>query len=497
MNRLLLGAAAIPAALLAQQDIVAPGNPILADGRYYSADPAPFVDGETLYILTGRDEAPVGVNDFIMNEWQLLVTTDVASDRWRHYPAIAKPEAIFVWADRGRAYAGQIVKGTDGRFYLYASVVEKKSNADDRFAIGVAVADTPLGPWRDAHPAGPIISQVVPVTNRIQNIDPTISIDDDGRVFIFWGTFGRLRGMELARDMTTPAGPETTIPGLTGFFEAPWIMKRRGTYYMLYAGNDAGPHSDCTPAIYHACIAYGTAPSPLGPWTYRGVILKPVSSTTSHPGAVEFKGHWYLAYHTADAVGGGHFRRSVAIDRLAWNDDITPAAILPVLPTKRPPPSLAPTRNIAGAATASASDEPIPVQFWIKALNDGIVRQSPLPPDMWSTWTGRNPPQSWVEYRWPQPVTIDGARIRFFADQPAGSGIGIAPPAAWHLEYWAKGWKRIAARYGNAATHFEVARFPGVTTNRLRAVFGASRRGNDIAGVAVEEWEVLAAPSSR
>ena len=101
------------------------------------------------------------------------------------------------------------------------------------------MADTPLGPWRDAHPAGPIISQAVPVANRIQNIDPTRLVDDDGRVFIFWGTFGRLRGMELARDMTTPAGPETTITGLTGFFEAPWIMKRRGTYYMLYAGNAA------------------------------------------------------------------------------------------------------------------------------------------------------------------------------------------------------------------------------------------------------------------
>src|SRR3546814_14061651 len=81
-------------------------------------------------------------------------------------------------------------------------------------------------------------------------------------------------------DLITPVGPEQVIKGLTGFFEAPWIMKRKGVYYMLYAGNNAGPDSVCTPAVYHACQAYGTAPSPLGQWTWRGVVLKPVSSTT-------------------------------------------------------------------------------------------------------------------------------------------------------------------------------------------------------------------------
>src|SRR3546814_7641844 len=55
----------------------------------------------------------------------------------------------------------------------------KESGAKDRFAIGVAVADSPLGPWRDAHPAGPIISQRVPQANEIQNIDPTVLVDDD------------------------------------------------------------------------------------------------------------------------------------------------------------------------------------------------------------------------------------------------------------------------------------------------------------------------------
>jgi len=454
-------------------------NPILADGRVYTTDPAPLVDGDTLVLLTGRDTAPPGVNDFIMPEWQLLETRDMV--HWTHHPAIARPETLFHWAEPGRAYAGQIVKA-HGRYWLYAPVLQRGDGPGDRFAIGVGVADSPRGPWRDAHPSGPIVSQTVPVANDIQNIDPTVLIDDDGRVFLIWGTFGQLRGLELAADMTTPIGPEHRLAGLTGFFEAPWLMKRRGTYYMLYAANTAGPDSACTPTLYHACIAYGTAPGPFGPWTYRGVVLKPVSSTTSHPGAVEYRGQWYLAYHTADAVGGGHFRRSVAIDRLDWNDGVTPPAIRPVVPTRRPAPPPGATRNIAGAATAAASNQPLPVRYWIAALNDGRTPPAPLPPELWASRTQARP---WIEYRWPTPVRIDGTRLRFFAD-PAADKAGVTLPAAWHLEYWAGGWQSLPGRYPVAADRVVTVDIPAITTRCLRAVFDAPT------GVAVSEWEALA-----
>jgi hypothetical protein len=474
------------------------GNPILADGRYYSTDPAPVVIDGKLWILAGRDEAPDGINDFIMNEWQLLETAEPAGGVWRHYPAIARPEAVFAWAAPGRAYAGQIVRGHDGKFYMYAPVMEASSDARDTFAIGVAVADRMTGPWRDAHPAGPIISQRVPEPNTIQNIDPTVMFDDDGRLYIYWGTFGQLRGMELAGDMVTPKGHEIRIAGLTGFFEAPWLMKRKGVYYMLYAGNAVGP--DCTPAVYHACIAYGTATAPLGPWTYRGVILKPVSSTTSHSGAVAFQGQWYLAYHTADAVGGNHFRRSVALDRMEWDDSVVPAAIRPVVPTRRPLPPVAASRNIAMSATTAASNQPIPAQYWINALNDGIRRLSPLPPDMWGTWRGAdNPAHPWIEYRWAQPVTLNASRIWFWADHPAGAGEGVAPPRSWRIEYWDGGWKPVAdaSGYGTAAGTVQETRFAAVTTRCLRAAFDASATGSGTAGVAVTEWEVLTPHAGR
>ncbi|MCG7347866.1 family 43 glycosylhydrolase [Sphingomonas sp. ACRSK] len=486
---LALLAAAWPAAAQQGVPVQSAGNPILAGGRFYSTDPAPVVIDDTLYILAGRDETPPDVNDFIMNEWQLLATQDPAAGAWTHYPAVATPEGIFRWAEPGRAYAGQIVKGPDGRLYLYAPVLEANTDARDGFAIGVAVADSPTGPWVDAHPTGPIVSQRVPEPNTIQNIDPTVLVDDDGRVYLYWGTFGKLRGIELERDMVTPKGHQVAVTALTGFFEAPWLMKRKGVYYLLYAGNNAGPDSPCTPTLYHACIAYGTAPTALGLWTYRGTVLKPVSSTTSHPGAVEYRGQWYLAYHTADGAGGGHFRRSVAIDRLEWDDSVSPPAIRPVVPTRSPQPVPPPSRNIAPAATPAASNEPIPVRYWLRALNDGAIRASPLPPEMWGSAAAANPPQQWIEYRWPKPVTVQESRIWFFADRQAG----IAAPAAWRIDYWDGSWRPVprADRYGTAAGAFQQTRFVPVRTRCLRAVFQATRADETNAAMAVQEWEVL------
>jgi hypothetical protein len=471
------------------------GNPILSDGTYYSADPAPIVVGGTLYILAGRDEAPPNVNNFIMNEWQLFATKDVASKRWLHYPGILRPEMVFAWSKPGHAYAGQIVQGADKRFYLYAPVQEGKRDHADPFVIGVAVADSPLGPWKDAHPSGPIVSQSVPEPNNIQNIDPTVMVDKDGRVYLYWGTFGRLRGIELDNDMVTPKGREISVTGLTGFFEAAWLFRRKDTYYMVYADNQAGPKSLCTPAVYHACIAYGTANSPLGPWKYQGVILDPVSSTTSHPGVIEFKGKWYLVYHTADAKNGGHFRRSVAIDALQWDDSVSPARMLKVKQTHEPQPASAPSRNLATVARASASNEPIPVQYWIKSLNDGVVRPNPLPPDMWSSWTQHNPATQWIQYEWAKPVTLAGSRIVFWSDHRAGSSVGVASPAAWHLEYQSAGqWRTVSNATGYASTvgSFVDVTFDRATTRCLRAVFDASGGDPQYAAVAVQEWEALA-----
>lgn len=470
-------------------------NPILSTGADYTSDPAPMVAGGTLYIITGRDTARQGVNDFMMPEWQMLETRgNPMSGKWTHYPHFLKPDAVFKWAIPGRAYAAQMVRGVNGKFYLYAPVVQAVTASRDKFAIGVAISNAPTGPFTDAHPAGPIVSQSYPVANTIQNIDPTVLVDDDQRVFLYWGTFGRLKGVELETDMVTFKGAPVDVTSLTGFFEAPWLFKRRGTYYLAYAGNNAGLNSACTEAVYYACIAYGTAPSPLGPWTYRGVILDPVSSTTSHPGIVEYKGSWYIAYHTADARGGGHFRRSVAIDRMTWDDTRSPAAIRKVLPSGGARFDATPIANIASHARVTASNAPVPVQYWPRALNDGKTRSNPLPPDMWATWTPNNPPSQWVLYQWAAPVTLTASSFYFWGDHAAGSGIGVAPPRAWRLEYRdGSSWKPVTAttQYTTAVNAFNRVSFNQVTTRCLRAVFDASTDGKTFAAVAAQEWQAL------
>ncbi len=469
-------------------------NTLISDGSRYSADPAPIVANGKFYIIAGRDEAPINGGGFTMYNYQIFETDDPASKKWKLYPDILSPNKVFAWAEEDGAWASQIVQGKDKRYYLYAPVREKDCKANNCMGIGVAAADTPLGPFQDIHPIGPILSQTRPVRNQIENIDPTVLIEDDGRVYIYWGTFGRLKGVELESDMKTPKGSPIDVSSLKGFFEAPWIFKRNGVYYMIYSANNAGPDSPCTEAVYHACQAYGTATSPLGPWTYRGIFLDPVTSATSHAGLVPFKDKWYLAYHNGDAKDGSHFRRSVAIDEVFWDDSLSPPAIKKVIQT-RPPIDQTPTNNFALTARISAFNMPLPVQFRLRSLNDEKIPGAPLPPDMWGNWNGRNDsPKGWIQYQWDKPVTLSESNIFFWGDQPTGSGVGVSVPKAWHLEYWnEKEWTPVKPikPYTTLSGEYSKAIFKTIKTRCVRAVLDASTDNKSYAAFGVLEWQVL------
>lgn len=76
---------------------------------------------DELYTYTGHDEVGPTTDDFVMNEWGSFRTTDVAAGQWTHYPSLMRPEQVFSWATPGRAYAGQVVRGVDGRYYWYVT----------------------------------------------------------------------------------------------------------------------------------------------------------------------------------------------------------------------------------------------------------------------------------------------------------------------------------------------------------------------------------------
>jgi beta-xylosidase len=392
-------------------------NPIITS--IYTADPAPLVVGNTLYVYAGRDEAPADGTNFAMREWHVLSSTDAAN--WTHHGARANI-ATFPWAGAD-AWAGE-VEPRNGKYYWYTSV---NGNGAGWMNIGVAVGDSPLGPFTDAK-GGPLISDSTPNSSGL-NIDPTVFVDDDGQAYMYWGGYWGPRAVRLASNMIDTVGSVVTPSGLTNFWEAPWMFKRNGLYYMMYAANDT---SGCVTNSNYACQRYATATSPLGPWTHRGVVLGQVSSTTNHAGVVEFNGQWYIVYHNANAPGGGNFRRSVAVDRLYFNADGT---IQPVVQTTTGPPPNPGNggggsgTNLAPSATATTSY----VSPWenLAAVNNG---GTPVNSQDRSGLVYGNWPQQgvqWIEYTWPTARSISSSSVYWFDDNQ-----GIDSPASCQLQYW-------------------------------------------------------------
>ncbi|MFG1612465.1 glycoside hydrolase family 43 protein [Nonomuraea wenchangensis] len=438
-------AAALAAALLLLLLGTAPpalaGAPITT--AIYTADPAALVVGDTLYLYTGHDEAPTGGTNFVMRDWHVFTSSDAAT-----FTDQGAKLAIsnFSWAGAD-AWAGEVERGADGKYYWYVPV---NGNGAGWMDIGVAVGDTPLGPFRDAK-GGPLVSDSTPNSSPL-NIDPTVFTDDDGQVYMYWGSYYGLRAARLTSNMTSLNGSVITPSGVTNFWEAPWMFKRNGVYYLAYAAND----SACSAPGY-ACIRYATASNPLGPWTHRGVVLDQVSSTTNHPAIIEFKGQWYMVYHNASSPGGGNFRRSVTIDKLYFNADGTMQKVVqtggPVTPG-----------NLAASATASTSY----VSPWetLAAINDGYTPANSADHSHGAYGNWNHQGTEWIEYRWPTAQTVSRSEVYWFDDDQ-----GIDLPASCRVQYWTgSAYADVPGQSGCgvAANTFNATTFPSISTTRLR-----------------------------
>ncbi|SNT50198.1 Carbohydrate binding domain-containing protein [Asanoa hainanensis] len=280
-------------------------NPIVQ--TIYTADPAPLVHNGRVYLYTGHDED--GSTNFTMNEWRVYSSADMVN--WTDHGSPLNL-ASFAWAD-ANAWAGHVI-ARNGRFYWYVPV---RNRATGGMAIGVAVGDSPTGPFSDAL-GRPLVEN--------GEIDPAAFVDDNGQAYLYWGN-PRLWYVRLNTDMTSFSGGPTQIALTTAGFgtrtgnasrptlyeEAPWVYKRNGLYYNVFAAR-------CCSEF----IAYSTATGPTGPWTYRGTVMPTQgNSFTNHPGIVDFNGGSYFFYHNGALPGGGGFTRSVAVERFAYNADGT------------------------------------------------------------------------------------------------------------------------------------------------------------------------------
>jgi len=280
-------------------------NPIIKD--IFTADPAVLVYNKTLYLYVGQDTAHVGVNTYQMPDWLVYSTTDMV--HWKNHGPRLTPGS-FSWASRA-ANASQCIE-REGKFYWYISVLHK-SNADSKggVAIGVAVADNPTGPFKDAIGKALITNEMtVDMKHSWDDLDPSVFIDDDGQAYLYWGN-GSCKWAKLKKNMIELDGPIQSFKP-KNFTEAPWIYKRKGLYYLVYAAN------------FPETIEYCTANKPEGPWTYRGLIQDPSpNSTTTHPAIIDFKGKTYYFYHNGVLPTGGSFRRSVCVEGMYYNPDGT------------------------------------------------------------------------------------------------------------------------------------------------------------------------------
>jgi beta-xylosidase len=278
-----------------------PFNPIIKDK--YTADPAAMVYGDTVYLYTGHDEAPKGQARYVMSEWLCFASADMI--HWKEYPS---PLSVkdFSWA-KADAWAGQVIH-RNGKFYWYAPVEHATIHGK---AIGVAVADKPTGPFKDAIGKALITNDMTKATGiSWDDIDPTVFIDDNGQAYLIWGNT-KCYYAKLKDNMIEIDGP-IQIFDLPHFTEAPWIHKRTGWYYLSYAYQ------------FPEKTAYAMSRSISGPWEYKGILNEMAgNSNTNHHSIIQFKGKWYFIYHNGALADPGSFHRSVCIDFLYYNNDGT------------------------------------------------------------------------------------------------------------------------------------------------------------------------------
>ncbi|RZK32671.1 MAG: glycoside hydrolase, partial [Hymenobacter sp.] len=180
-------------------------------------------------------------------------------------------------------------------------------------AIGVAVADNPTGPFKDARGSALITNDMTKAAAiSWDDIDPTVIIDKKGQAYLFWGNTACYYA-KLKPNMTELDGPIQTVSGLPRFTEAPWVHEHNGWYYLSFATE------------FPEKIAYAMSRSLDGPWEYKGLLNELAgNSNTNHQSIIDFKDKSYFIYHNGGMnERGSSYRRSVCIDYLYYNKDGT------------------------------------------------------------------------------------------------------------------------------------------------------------------------------
>jgi hypothetical protein len=281
-------------------------NPIIRD--QFSADPTARVFNGEVYLYPSHDiptpPQSTGRKDwFCMEDYHVFSSTNLTA--WTDHGVIVNQTAV-PWAN-SKAYsmwAPDCIR-KNGKYYFYFPAAPDTAYGRG-FAIGVAVAD---------NPAGPFIPQPKPIKN-VHGIDPNVFVDKDGQAYLYWSG----RGFSVAKlneNMTELESEPQIIANLPekGLKEGPFLFERNGIYYLTF------PHVE----LKTERLEYAMGNSPNGPFKWAGVLMdeSPSGCWTNHQSVINFKGQWYLFYHGNDLSPNFDKNRSVRIDSLFFNADGT------------------------------------------------------------------------------------------------------------------------------------------------------------------------------
>lgn len=280
-------------------------NPLNFGSNIRTADPSGHVwaDGK-MYLYTSHDEECQP--DFFMKNWHVFSSSDLVN--WTdHGPCLSVDDLS--WADN-YAWAPDCAY-KNGKYYFCfpagTGMKDRKNpeNSTKWMGIGIAVSDSPTGPFTDAI-GGPLWTE--PYAN-----DPALFIDDDGKGYIYFHGGGDYLVGEMADDLLSVKGDfyKMDMGGYEPKMEGPWVFKRNGVYYFTMPENNR-------------ILTYYMGKSPKGPWKYQGVIMK-AEGGNNHHSIVEFKGQWILFYHRWLNINSSceKKQRHCCAEYLYFNDDGT------------------------------------------------------------------------------------------------------------------------------------------------------------------------------
>ena len=411
MNRIYLVAAflllgAVSGFARKKHDAPGTGNPVIPG---YFADPTIKKSGDTYYMYATTDGSGAGFGPA-----QVWTSKDFVN--WTLMP-MNWPDSHWIWAP-------DVIRHTDGRYYYFYC---------QPCIIHCGVSETPRGPWKNI--LGESEAVLVPdrfVTNAI-TLDGQTFVDDDGSVYLYWGTWGIYKGFGCGAGKMTPdlkGFTETRlIPNTEAvdFFEAPFVLKRNGIYYFMYSSGSCHDHT------YR--VQYATSDHPLGPYEYKGCILE-----TNEDGTVHGPGHhsilkegddYYIVYHRHDNPHSNRgFHRQLCMDKMEFAAD---GSIRKVIPTHKGVGALAPSvvksENLAlgaGVRASSCYDDNFRAEYAVDDNNGTLWR----PRGMGQEWleidlgSSREIQTVWTQfeygtqfYQYLIETSVDGKHWSVFADK--------------------------------------------------------------------------------